>query len=777
MTRWRAFCETFYDPATHPPTPLIPLKKNQRILGWDANSKVIVGLLEQNSFIYPFIFDLSTQNLKLFTTKPLKANLSPDFDIFIPVKINAKGTHFIYPDYYKKNSLKLFDISSFKIQTIETDKSFDGFNQFANVPNSDDFIVSAYQQGNSDLFLLKPSGKTETLIKTPYADELYPIAWDENTFFYSSAWIDTSNKTYALLSVQNAKSLFKLDSNTRYPQVFLPSNENDFIPIGIWKQQLIVKTSNTFPSQLISLQLDNKNFRYISNFSYGVIMVAIDETKSFQAIYQKHQLNISELRLNIDTLVTPKLSDNRNFSMPHLWNEELKQRKNQKQLEEILNQDTTEMEELSKEEENNKRVKYYVFDEGDTVKVTTKQKKKKKKKQHVKYDELFFTIDKAKIEDIQNHTITPIITKVNVAFDIDPIYRLGIKNEIFLKDSRNRRDLRLMFTPFLKDFQSSFHQIEYQERWGSFQWNIGFFKQSNYFKDPFWIRYNHATLHTGISHFLSIYDKIKLEIQTARIVRYDLRSIDNRYLNGSTWNHQLVLWYEYKKLKNHQNYIYKGNHLVLQSTTAYHWRDKNYNFTNFEWDYKNYIPLGHIVLASRFRGAFSLGRERPNYFLGGWNQWLNAEFLNKQELPLTKNLERFYYTEIVPLRGLSYNARNGTQYVMMSSELRIPSGRIMKRASAGVPLYNFQWILFGEIGTAWTTGNPFSQKNPIDSKIIERPPLSITVQSLKSPFIASIGIGVKFHVVGYPVRIDAAFPIEDSSFTKSKLGLCLNYEF
>ncbi len=778
MTRWIAFCETFYDASNSLPTTLIPLKKNQRILGWDANSKIIVGLLEQNTYIYPFVFDLSTQNLKVFTTKSLKISLNPDFETQIPVKLNEKGTHFLFPDYHKKSLLKLFEIQSYQVQNIETDKSFDGFNQFYPVPNSDDFIISAFQQENSDLFLLKPSGKTEILLKTPHADELYPVVLNENSVFYCSAQVDTANKTYALLGVQNAKSLYKLDLNTKYSQVFLQATDNDRIPLGILNQQLLLRTSNTYPSQLILLQLDNKNFRFLTNFSYGVSTAIVTETKSFLSIYEKHHLNITELRLNLDTLVTPRPADKRSFSMTNLWNEEHKQRKNQKQLDEVLQYDTTEIEEIQKPEEEKKtKVKYYVFDEGDTVKVTTKQKKKKAKKQHVKYDEMFFTVEKAKIEDIQNHTITPIITKANIAFDLDPIYRFGVRNELFLKDSRNRRDLRLMFTPFFKDFQSSYHQIEYQERFGNYQWNLGFFKQSNHFKDPFWIRFNHATTNIGITRFLTSYDKIKLELQTARIVRYDLRPTDNRSLNGRTWNNQLVFSYEFKKLKTHQNYIYKGNHIIFQNTTAYHWRDKNYNFTNFELDYKNYISLGHVVLASRFKGAFSLGKERPNYFLGGWNQWLNAEFLNKRELPLGRNLERFYYSEIVPLRGFAYNARNGTQYVMASSELRIPTGRIVKRASSGVPLYNFQWILFGEIGTAWTTGNPFSQKNPIDSKIIERPPLSITVQSLKSPFIASVGIGAKFHVVGYPVRIDLALPIEDSSFTTAKFGLCLSYEF
>lgn len=776
MTRWIAFCETFYNHDLPSKQAIIPLKKNQRILGWDANNKVVVGLLEQNTNIYPFIYDLTSQNFKVFSTKKLNTVLKPDFDIQIPVKINFKGSHFIYSDFQKNAQIVLFDIQSLQTQILNLDKNFGGFNQFYPIPNSDDFIISAYHQANADLYILKPTGKIVAVTKTPFWDELHPVMYNENLAFYAASLVDTTNKTYALLGVQNAKSVVNIDLTTQKTEIFLQASESNYIPVGIQNQQILIKNSTTFPTQLMAVQIQNKNFQFLTQLTQGVGEVVINDTKSFQSIYENHQLNIYELHFNFDTLITPKLSDKRVFSLAYQWQEELKQRKNQKQLDEVLSQDTSEIEEIPTDDKKNK-VKYYVFDEGDTIKVISKQKKTKQKKQHVKYDEMFFTLERAKIQDIQNHSLAPIITKANVAFDLDPIYRLGIKNEIFIKDSRNRKDLRLMFTPFLKDFHSSYHQIEYQEKWSKYQWNLSFHKQSNFFKDPFFVRYNHTTVSTGITRFLSFYDKIKLEFQTARIVRYDLRLIDNRALNGRTWNNQMVFQYEWKKLKTHQNYIYKGNHLVFQNTTAYHWRDVNLNFTNFELDFKNYTSFGHLVLASRMKGGFSLGRVRPIYFLGGWNQWMNAEFLNKRELPISANLERFYYTEIVPLRGFSYNARNGTQYLMFASELRIPTGRILKRASSGVPLYNFQWVLFGEIGSVWTTGNPFSQKNPIDSKIIERPPLSITVQSLKSPFIASIGIGAKFNVVGYPIRLDVALPIEDSSFTPTKFGLCLSYEF
>lgn len=81
------------------------------------------------------------------------------------------------------------------------------------------------------------------------------------------------------------------------------------------------------------------------------------------------------------------------------------------------------------------------------------------------------------------------------------------------------------------------------------------------------------------------------------------------------------------------------------------------------------------------------------------------------------------------------------------------------------------------MGTCWTTGNPFSQKNPIDAQTLYKPPLTITVQSLKSPFIFGVGTGLQFYLSGYPIRFDIAFPIEDQSITGTKLGFSIGYDF
>jgi hypothetical protein len=65
------------------------------------------------------------------------------------------------------------------------------------------------------------------------------------------------------------------------------------------------------------------------------------------------------------------------------------------------------------------------------------------------------------------------------------------------------------------------------------------------------------------------------------------------------------------------------------------------------------------------------------------------------------------------------------------------------------PAYNIELIPFFDIGTTWTQGNPLSQKNPIDTEVINSYPLTITVQTLKSPFLMGFGAGTRLQMFGY----------------------------
>nr|MBP6721575.1 BamA/TamA family outer membrane protein [Bacteroidia bacterium] len=154
-------------------------------------------------------------------------------------------------------------------------------------------------------------------------------------------------------------------------------------------------------------------------------------------------------------------------------------------------------------------------------------------------------------------------------------------------------------------------------------------------------------------------------------------------------------------------------------------------------------------------------------------------FQNPADFPIeSPHLPALHYMEyITPIRGFQFNGRNGTKFVAANAELRIPLSRIMLNSLNTNPAYNIELIPFFDIGTTWTQGNPLSQKNPIDTQVINSYPLTITVQTLKSPFLMGFGAGTRLQMFGYSMRADLAWGVEDYTILSPRLHLSLGKNF
>jgi hypothetical protein len=86
-------------------------------------------------------------------------------------------------------------------------------------------------------------------------------------------------------------------------------------------------------------------------------------------------------------------------------------------------------------------------------------------------------------------------------------------------------------------------------------------------------------------------------------------------------------------------------------------------------------------------------------------------------------------------------------------------------------------VIFYDIGTAWTLGNPISQRNPVNTINIEKNPFIIEVQSLKSPFLSGVGTGIRMSVMRYILRMDFALGMEDGSINRPQFSLSLGSDF
>lgn len=167
-----------------------------------------------------------------------------------------------------------------------------------------------------------------------------------------------------------------------------------------------------------------------------------------------------------------------------------------------------------------------------------------------------------------------------------------------------------------------------------------------------------------------------------------------------------------------------------------------------------------LILVNRLAGSTSLGSRRVIFFLGGVDNWLFPRVDNSIPIDLEQNY--FYQTNATPMRGFYYNIRNGTSFGVFNTELRWPIFKyLLDRPIRSDFVQNFQIVGFGDLGVAWTGNDPYSEENTFNRIIVRRNPLLITLRNQREPIIGSYGFGLRTRILGYFVRADWAWGVDD----------------
>jgi hypothetical protein len=200
-------------------------------------------------------------------------------------------------------------------------------------------------------------------------------------------------------------------------------------------------------------------------------------------------------------------------------------------------------------------------------------------------------------------------------------------------------------------------------------------------------------------------------------------------------------------------------------------------------DFRNYIKIHReLIWANRFAASTSYGPTRLVYYLGGVDNWMgylfNKSGMFDNSIPVNPNLNYGFQTLATNMRGFTQNIRNGNNFALINSEIRWP----VVRYFAGHPLRsNFlnslQVVGFGDIGTAWTGQTPWSGKNAWDNEVIVNGPITVTLDSNRDPIVAGVGAGVRAQVMGYFVRADWAWGIENNYLLPRIFYLSFSLDF
>jgi hypothetical protein len=174
----------------------------------------------------------------------------------------------------------------------------------------------------------------------------------------------------------------------------------------------------------------------------------------------------------------------------------------------------------------------------------------------------------------------------------------------------------------------------------------------------------------------------------------------------------------------------------------------------YGFDVRYYLKLHkEIIWANRFAYGGSFGTQKLIYYLGGVDSWIMPKFNN--DIPVNNNNNYAFQTIVTNMRGFSQNIRNGNNYAVLNSEIRVPIfSYLINSPIRSEFIKNFQIVGFTDIGTAWEGTNPYDKDNPLFTETIGKPPVTVKVKYYRNPFVTGYGFGLRSVLLGYFIRFD-----------------------
>ena len=213
--------------------------------------------------------------------------------------------------------------------------------------------------------------------------------------------------------------------------------------------------------------------------------------------------------------------------------------------------------------------------------------------------------------------------------------------------------------------------------------------------------------------------------------------------------------------------ILNGMRYKIYTEYMYGLNNGNRSCYNIGFDFRNYKKLyKNFILANRVAYAHSDGSSMVQYLLGGVDNWIGAQKDTKGNQPPADNYG--FQSLATSMRGYKQYGRTGNNYAVFSTELRLPViTTFVKKPVQSAILKNLQLVAFADAGAAWKAFIPntdnlsstYSFPTMPDPQGLNNVFLDITTYN---GMALGYGAGIRTSLLGYFIRIDAAWNIDGS---------------
>jgi hypothetical protein len=196
---------------------------------------------------------------------------------------------------------------------------------------------------------------------------------------------------------------------------------------------------------------------------------------------------------------------------------------------------------------------------------------------------------------------------------------------------------------------------------------------------------------------------------------------------------------------------------------------------NAGFDARYYVPIvRNFIWAVRGAGDFSFGNQKIIYYLGGVDGWLNPQFNNGLQPDPT--VPYAFQSLAVNMRGFPQNVANGSNAIVLNSELRLPVfTTFFNRPMNNAFIRNFQLTQFVDLGTAWN-GSIGNIERP--SRIFNNGPITLRYKAGGiGPFVGGYGFGARSTLLGYFLKVDASWEMNGIFKEKPYWYVAMGFDF
>ncbi|MFT7247992.1 MAG: hypothetical protein ACI97P_000766 [Arcticibacterium sp.] len=393
----------------------------------------------------------------------------------------------------------------------------------------------------------------------------------------------------------------------------------------------------------------------------------------------------------------------------------------------------------------------------------------------------------------------------------DPVRRIGVQGSLVINDLLENHifNFELFITPIVKnhDLKASYNNYEKRTDWGvEFSRKSIFLERRNdrnneilnYLLSPLGFNaipdrlsrrvYLH-TINGHISYPLS--QNLKVNFRPSLFFNNDINyadvSIDTESTSYAGLNAEII-YDDTERILG--SAFLSGTRAKISYRKNLGLSDATQNFNGLFIDARHYQNItSGLQIAGRLSYGSSTGPSPKYTFLGGTENTLNRTIYENPNQGLqteSGNLrDLVFYNYGGDLRGFDFARLHGTKHLLFNLELRLSlGGYFSKNTVTSSVIRNLQLVAFADVGTAWEGENgPWSRQNSLNTQSIGGAtalggnPFSAVVTNFKNPFLTGLGGGIRTTVLGFFIKGDYGFGLENKEFSEGKFYLSLGHGF